>query len=119
MRRANASCRIDSIHVVDAVIQVRADSTMMEADYALLGHVSESELSESGLTKRPPLLHAKNKAYTRNWSPQTLELLYQLLESMENDLLSQHFEVSAPNTTKEESDAQGLEPGGHEGAPQF
>jgi len=105
MKTTLAECKINGLEITTADIKRGSDRRpAMMAEYVLLG-VPENE---------PALLHGKQQAVPNNWSPRTQELLKELVDSMEIDLMSFHFEVEK----QEASNAPRFESGEFEETPQ-
>jgi hypothetical protein len=121
MRLTDSYCRINGIHITEVEIKsLRAISkpgaeapAAMTATYATLegqpGSVAQGTKDSVVAT------HGKCTAVPDNWSEHTLDLLTQLLDSMEQDLLPRHFNEGA---SVEEEHAR-LEPGEDEAAKQI
>ena len=113
MKLTEASPRVNGVHVMEAHIDRLSPLYIkMEANYALVQAVKQ-DLADpnSGYDINT---HGKSTAYPTNWSERTLQLLRELIDSMEEDLLPQHFDTEP----KEVSDETGTEYRGEEGPAQ-
>ena len=116
MKTTEATARVNGVHVMEAHIDIMSPIFVkMEATYALVRAEKKNPSDpESGLDVET---HGKCTAYPNNWSEKTVRCLHELLDSMEEDLLPQHFEID--NDTKEAfDDATGTEHRGEEGPAQ-
>jgi len=111
MKRTDAECRINGLQVREIRIQMgeplitggkRSDTFSIEAAYAT------AEISEKGDVL---FTHGKCTAGSSMWSQRTWEALHELIDSMEEDLLPQHFNTER----KEMLDAERTEAGGPQG----
>ena len=114
----DAETYITGVQVGEISVQCLKEPHVMSAKYAL---VSARDLRDGRLLKSIPegaivdmSTHGACSAYQANWSPETIQKLRELINSMEKDLLRIHF--------KEDKDAvqrtQGLVPGEDEEAAQ-
>jgi hypothetical protein len=110
MRVSSGACKINGVHVVSVdvdnmrSIQVRAGvptSPQMTATYATVEGTAEDAVK--GTQKTLLHTHGKCSAQVETWSERTLNLLNELLDSMEQDLLPYHFSEGA---SAEEEDAR-------------
>lgn len=107
MRITRAEAKINGVHVAEAKIHNDPHTTpIMSANYALVSHLQDGKIST----------HGKCHAFPNNWSEKTKQCVKDLLVSMEEDLIAQHFKMSAD---KEEDNAQRLGFGAVEEAPQI
>lgn len=115
MKEAYAECKVTGVHLMNVTI-VCMGYPQMSVEYALAArseNPTPTGLGQGeGLTEPVIFTHGKCTAGPSNWSDRTRELLRELIDSMEQDLLPQHF-----NITKEVIHAR-TEPGGHEEAGQ-
>ena len=113
MSLSNGPCLINGLQVVEIAIMNMPTTTgiVMSADYALL--VADPKTTQVIAT------HGKCSAVHTNWSNRTMAIVTQLIESMEQDLLSRHFDVEATPDEKEGIDDEGIEPTGQEGPGQI
>lgn len=111
MRRAEDECRINGLQVREVVIQMgeplmtggkQTDTFNIEAVYAT------AEIADDGTVRT----HGRCTAGSSVWSQRTWEALRELIESMEDDLLPQHF------NTQEDTHAGTKSGGLGEGASQ-
>ena len=106
----SSKCKINGIFVTEITISDRPNAQRnVEAVYAL------GEVDKKGTGHLIHGTHGRCTAYTNNWSKDTMEILDQLIKSMEEDLLPRHFEVTAGMEDKDE----GIEPGEDEGTNQI
>jgi hypothetical protein len=122
MRITKGECKINGIHVTEVTIknlhptsvgvQGQEMSPVMEAVYATIE--GKEEKKELGTRSSVVHTHGRCTAYPSNWSKDTLQLLRDLLESMEIDLLPRHFSESV---AMEQDDAR-IESERHEEARQ-
>jgi hypothetical protein len=111
MKIAGATSRINGLHVVEVTIKnLPSTPITMDAIYAL-GVAEKSPTGRAVLQET----HGQCSAYTTNWSKKTMDLLAEMIHSMEEDLLPRHFETKAG---LEDEDAR-FEPGGDEDARQI
>lgn len=108
MKVTSGACKINSVQVTHAVIEIRQLPTMT----AVYGLAEAERLPTGQHTIKD--IHGKCDAYHNNWSPRTLELLGDLIRSMEEDLLSSHFDVG---DTEEKHERLAI--GGHQETPQI
>jgi len=125
MRTTRGECKINGLHVTEVtiknlsplnagVIDVEIDPSkpptgaVMEAVYATLEAKDERALGKSRFSSI--VTHGRCTAVPSNWSQRTLQLLAELLDSMETDIMPRHFQESA---AVEDEDAR-LESGEHE-----
>jgi hypothetical protein len=107
MRACEAESRINALQVTEITVTNFPDSgTVMNAVYALVEY-------DHKLT-RVVGTHGKCTANPKNWSEDTLQLMKELIASMEEDLIPRHFATQLnPNTEKNDNDkrteARGLE----------
>ena len=82
MKDTDAECFIDGVHIVEINIQHSVNhSPSMNAVYALVA------------TKERKGSHGRCEATTNAWSKRTTKILEELIESMESDLITRHFNV--------------------------
>lgn len=130
MRTTKGECKINGIHITevkitnDRAVVTRAHTeeevdptrpptaAVMDAVYVTL----EAKTESGAVMTRQTVLHTHGRctATPQNWSRGTLQLLAELLDSMETDLIPQHFQESAAM----EDDNARFEPGADEGAHQ-
>jgi len=93
MITTESDCRINGLHIteVKAEVPVEGGLPCMTATYATLEALAE----KPGLPARLAHTHGRCNAFPGNWSKETIDLLAELLKSMEEDLLSQHFKMGA------------------------
>lgn len=92
MKLADAAAIVNGIHIME--IQVDATHALfnkMSANYALV-HAVEREPGNPSAGMKVET-HGKCSAFPTNWSERTIKCLHELIESMEEDLLPQHFDV--------------------------
>lgn len=130
MRTTKGECRINGLHITEVKItneravitrvynEEEIDPTkpptaaVMEAVYATLEARTDPV---AGLNRQTVLhTHGRCTATPQNWSRGTLQLLAELLDSMEKDLIPRHFQESADM----EDDNARFEPGADEEARQ-
>ena len=91
MKRVDGRCKINGLLVAEVdIAHMPGKPLTMDAKYAL--GVAQA-LPTGAVTLQET--HGQCSAYTNNWSERTMELLTQLLDSMERDLLPRHFDVGA------------------------
>jgi 3-methyladenine DNA glycosylase AlkC len=90
MKIVEHGCRINGLSVTEVTIKAMPNMTRsMEAVYAL------GEFAKKGEEGLFIGTHGRCTAYTHNWSKDTIKLLDELLDSMEEDLLPRHFKKEA------------------------
>jgi hypothetical protein len=82
--RTAINCIINGVQVMEVQIKTYA-GLQVEAAYALVHHYKQGKTPMQDT-------HGKCTAGPGAWSKETLERLQELLESMETDLISRHFE---------------------------
>lgn len=125
MRTTKGECKINGLHITEVAIKNLSplnagiiDSeidpnkpptgAVMEAVYATLEATDERALGNGRFAR--VVTHGRCTAVPSNWSLRTLQLLAELLDSMETDIMPRHFQESA---AVEDEDAR-LEPGADE-----
>ena len=113
MKLTEGQARINGLHVMEVTVKNHPDTGQaLTATYALCrGDQRIGDLRQP--TRVSAETHGKCTALPNNWSPRTLEILGELLGSMEDDLLPRHFDVGA---TEESDERFGI--GADEDAPQ-
>jgi hypothetical protein len=111
MRLTTSRCIVTGLEIREISIRRAETLPAMDAKYALLGVLSDFTGKVTyGKPKIPEacriLAHGLVTAVPENWSTDTIKLLQALIESMESDLLPQHFEEDRDVRTDE-----GLESG--------
>jgi hypothetical protein len=92
MISTDTPCRINGIHIAEITISTHINQPQaMGAIYAL------TDMESEGTTPHVRATHGKCTAGTNNWSKRTWDLLQELVASMEDDLLPQHFEQEESN----------------------
>lgn len=110
MRVTERKCKINGIHIAEVTIKNMPNTSLtLEAIYAL------GEMEERADKPVITGTHGKCTAYAHCWSKGTVELLDQLMKSMEEDLLPRHFELAAGMEDRDE----GIESGEDEAASQI
>lgn len=96
MKIVEAECVINSLRIMEVTVKrvFPEAGTSAEAVYAL----GQGDVK----TKQLLYTHGRCTAVTANWSKRTLELLTDLLDSMEEDLIPRHFNTT---TNMETTDA--------------
>jgi len=111
MKRAEDECKINGLQVREVRVQMgeplmaggkRTDTFAIEAVYAT------AEISDKGEV----LTHGRCTAGSSVWSQRTWEALHELIESMEDDLLPQHFKTQ--EVSYEGTQSRGLGEGAHQ-----
>ena len=100
------NCIINGVQVMDVQIKTHV-GLQMESAYALVHHYKQGKTPSQDT-------HGKCTAGPGAWSKETLECLRALLDSMESDLISRHFEGDGEGA---EEDARTFI-GGREAPPQ-
>lgn len=107
MKTTSGKCKVNAIQITEVTVDRLPNAPLtLKAVYAL-GQVADG----AGIIGT----HGKCTAYTHNWSKDTMELLDELMESMEEDLLPRHFEETAGTEDTDE----GIESGEDETASQI
>ena len=106
MKLCDAESKINALQVTEIAVTNFPDAgTVMNATYALV------ECDPK--TGKVIGTHGKCTANPKNWSNDTLELLKELIASMENDLISRHFATQRNSNTEKNNEsrteARGLE----------
>ena len=109
MRHTSGVCKINGVQVMSLEVTLQQLPTL-NATYALCR--GEKNLATGNYVSQET--HGRCTAYQTNWSPRTLELLGELIHSMEEDLLPVHFDVGTMEDKNER-----LAIGGHQETPQF
>ena len=110
MKVTERKCKINGIHIAEVTLKNMPNTSLtLEAIYAL-GEMEERQ-GRHVITGT----HGKCTAYAHCWSKGTMELLEELMRSMEEDLLPRHFELTAG---MEDTD-EGIESGEDEAASQI
>ena len=114
MITTEAECRINGVHVTEVKIEssVEAEQVAMSAVYATL----EALADKPGGKPRLAYTHGRCTATPNNWSNKTLDMLRDLLKSMERDLLSRHFKNAGLEGVDDRT--KGLAASGREDADQ-
>jgi hypothetical protein len=90
MKIMDHGCKINGLSVTEVTIKAMPNVTRaMEAVYAL------GEFAKKGDDNMFIGTHGRCTAYSHNWSSGTMKLLDELLSSMEEDLLTRHFDKAA------------------------
>lgn len=91
MKTTEAEARVNGVHLTEITITAKLELNQtppeMTATYALVEYHVRDQKHPDGRK----FTHGKCTAYRWNWSKGTLELLEQLMSSMESDLLPRHF----------------------------
>ena len=107
MKACDAESRINALQVTEIEISNFPDhGTIVNATYALVDYDEKA--------KKVVHTHGRCTANTNNWSPETLDLIQELIESMETDLLPRHFAIQTNTLMEKRHDetrttARGLE----------
>lgn len=96
MKTTEVDARVNGVHLTEITVKINPSLSAaspsqaeMVATYALVEY-RERDPKNPGIGGRK-FTHGKCHAYGLNWSKGTMELLGQLIASMESDLLPRHF----------------------------
>lgn len=98
MRVCDAESRINALQVTEISITNFPDSgTVVNATYALIEYDHKAT--------RVIGTHGKCTANPKNWSEDTMQLMKELIASMEADLTPRHFAIQRNPSTERSNDA--------------
>ena len=122
MIKLKSPCIINGLHVTEIHVNAGINSSIaptINAVYALCHKpetITEPQITQDNAPMPFWETHGRCEANNANWSPKTIQLLSDLLMSMEEDLLPLHFVIDEP---KEEIDDDDTFLGGEEATPQI
>lgn len=113
MKLADQPSKVNGVHVMEIQIDAMHPNVQrMNANYALVVAVKrepEEDSAQFDTDKYTIETHGKCSAYPSNWSARTVELLREMIKSMEEDLLPRHFDIESQEGTDERTADRGEE----------